>query len=168
MVSRTSTRSTVGQSFEWARLTVQLGASLGSAAPDWMLGDAEDLFATATADGWAVDGADGFVYTVDWDGRPVVRERMHWVAAEAIAAAATLHAATGDEAYDGWYATWWGYVEAHLRDPVGGSWWHELSPTNAPSATTWPGKTDYYHAVQATLIPFAPLAGSVEAGMVRG
>ena len=158
--------STIGHSFEWARLTVQLGASLGASAPDWMVADAEALFATALADGWAVDGAEGFVYTVDWDGRPVVRERMHWVAAEAIAAAAALHAATGDDAYDARYATWWDYVVAHVRDLEGGSWWHELSPTNEPSATTWPGKPDIYHALQATLIPFAPLAGSVAAGML--
>ncbi len=91
--------STIGHSFEWARLTVQLRASLGAAAPDWVVPDAVALFSTALADGWALDGADGFVYTVDWDGRPVVRERMHWVAAEAIAAAAALHEATGDDAY---------------------------------------------------------------------
>lgn len=159
--------STIGHSFEWARLTVQLGVSLGAAAPDWVVPDAAALFSTALADGWAVDGADGFVYTVDWDGRPVVRERMHWVAAEAIAAAAALHEATGDDAYDAWYATWWDHVVAVVRDPEGGSWWHELSPTNQPSATTWPGKPDVYHALQATLIPFAPLAGSVAAGMLR-
>ncbi|PUA81280.1 AGE family epimerase/isomerase [Nocardioides currus] len=160
--------STIGHSFEWARLTVQLAASLGPDAPAWMVGDAVALFARALADGWAVDGADGFVYTVDWDGRPVVRERMHWVAAEAIGAAAALHEATGDDAYDGWYAAWWDYVVAHLRDPEGGSWWHELSPTNQPSATTWSGKPDVYHAVQATLIPLAPLAGSVAGGLARG
>ena len=42
----------------------------------------------AVRDGWAVDGAPGFAYTTDWAGAPVVRTRMHWVAAEAIGAAA--------------------------------------------------------------------------------
>ena len=32
-----------------------------------------------------------------WTGTPVVRERMYWVAAEAVAAAAALQAATGEE-----------------------------------------------------------------------
>ena len=33
------------------------------------------------------------VYTVDFEGTPVVRERMHWVVCEAIGAAASLHRA---------------------------------------------------------------------------
>jgi mannose/cellobiose epimerase-like protein (N-acyl-D-glucosamine 2-epimerase family) len=79
---------TVGHWLEWSRLAVQLHAALGDAAPDWLVADACSLFAAAVRDGWAVDGAPGFVYTVDWDGHPVVRQRMHWVAAEATAAAA--------------------------------------------------------------------------------
>ena len=109
-------------------------------------------------EGWAVDGADGFVYTVDWSGEPVVRERMHWVAAEATAPAAALHAATGDASYDAWYALWWQHVAACFRDPEHGSWRHELAPDNRPSSTTWEGKPDTYHAFQATLIPRLPLA----------
>ena len=62
-----------------------------------MLDDARALFQAAIHEGWAVDGADGFVYTVGWDGVPVVRERMHWVVAEATATAAALYQATGDE-----------------------------------------------------------------------
>ena len=49
--------------------------------------DARRLFAAGVRDGW--DGS-GFVYTVDWDGRPVVADRLHWVLCEAIAAAAVL------------------------------------------------------------------------------
>lgn len=26
----------------------------------------------------APDGADGFVYSVGWDGKPIVRERVRW------------------------------------------------------------------------------------------
>ena len=40
--------------------------------------------------GWAADGSDGFVYTTDWEGRPVVQERMHWVLTEAIATSTVL------------------------------------------------------------------------------
>lgn len=98
--------ATIGHALEWSRLALHLRAALGDDAPRWLLDDAVSLFDTAVREGWAVDGADGFVYTVDWEGRPVVRERMHWVAAEATATAAALHTATGDPAYARWYETW--------------------------------------------------------------
>jgi mannose/cellobiose epimerase-like protein (N-acyl-D-glucosamine 2-epimerase family) len=150
--------ATIGHWLEWSRLALHLRAGLGSAAPGWLLDDARSLFAAAVAEGWAVDGADGFVYTVDWDGHPVVRERMHWVAAEGTATAAALYAATGDPEYARWYETWWEYIAEHLIDRDGGSWWHELDPSNQPSAVTWQGKPDTYHAFQATLIPRLPLS----------
>ncbi|WP_344586598.1 AGE family epimerase/isomerase, partial [Kitasatospora paracochleata] len=79
--------ATVGHWFEWARLLVGLHASLPN-PPAWLVEAAEALFAAAVRDGWQVDGAPGFVYTVDWAGRPVVRSRMHWVLTEAVAAVA--------------------------------------------------------------------------------
>ena len=115
------------------------------------------LFDASVREGWAVDGADGFVYTVDWEGAPVVRERMHWVAAEATATAAALHAATGDPSYATWYATWWDHVAEVFLDPELGSWRHELDAQNRPSGAVWNGKPDTYHAYQATLIPRLPL-----------
>ena len=96
--------------------------------PGWMLDDAVALFEASVREGWAVDGADGFVYTVDWTGTPVVRERMHWVAAEATATAAALHAATGDPSYAAWYATWWDHLAEVFLDHELGSWRHELDP----------------------------------------
>ena len=119
-------------------------------------------------EGWSVDGAPGFVYTVDWDGHPVVRERMHWVAAEATATAAALHAATRDPAYAAWYETFWEHVATHFRDDERGSWRHELSPTLAPSGLTWAGKPDVYHAVQATLLPRLPLSPTLATALARG
>lgn len=156
---------TIGHLLEWARLTLHLRASLGAAAPAWMLPDAASLFDRAVADGWAVDGADGFLYTVDFDGRPVVRERMHWVLAEAIGAAAALHEATGDDRYERWYRTWWDHAAAHFLDRTGGSWWHELGTDLRPSSTVWHGKPDVYHAVQATLVPRLPLAPGFAAAL---
>jgi sulfoquinovose isomerase len=149
--------ATVGHWLEWSRLVLHLRAALGSSAPEWMLDDARSLFGNAVEEGWAVDGHDGFVYTVDWSGTPVVRERMHWVAAEGIAAAAALHAATGDATYAGWYETWWDHVADVFIDHERGSWHHELSPANEPSSQTWEGKPDIYHAIQATLVPRLPL-----------
>ena len=116
----------------------------------------------------AVDGADGFVCTVDWSGSPVVRERMHWVAAEATATAAALHAATGEPEYDAWYRTWWQHVADHFRDTEHGSWHHELATDLTPSTVTWAGKPDTYHAFQATLIPRLPLAPTLAAALRDG
>ena len=157
--------ATVGHWLEWARLSVQLRASLGSAAPGWMLPDARSLFEAAATQGWAVDGADGFVYTVDWDGRPVVRQRMHWVAAEATAAAAALYAATGEAMYDRHYRTWWKHIDTAFIDREFGSWHHELDPQNRPSGLTWSGKPDSYHAFQATLVPRLPLTPGLAAAL---
>ncbi len=163
--------ATVGHGFEWARLTLHAHAALqarGDDAPGWLLDDAAALFDASVRDGWAVDGALGFVYTVDWHGRPVVRERMHWVAAEAVAAAAVLHAVTGDARYDDLYATWWDYIGEHVLDRVGGSWWHELGTDNRVSRTVWAGKADVYHAVQATLVPRLPPAPALAPALAAG
>jgi sulfoquinovose isomerase len=152
--------ATVGHGLEWSRLLLHLEASLAD-PPDWLLSAAEGLFDRAVADGWAVDGADGFIYTTDWNGTPVVRDRMHWVVAEAIAAGAALRARTGDDRYAELVATWWAYAERYLLDRNYGSWHHQLDATNSVIETVWPGKPDLYHAVQATLIPRLPLAPSM-------
>ena len=163
--------ATIGHWLEWSRLALNLRAALGSDAPDWMLDDAIGLFDASVREGWAIDGADGFVYTVNWSGEPVVRERMHWVAAEATATAAALHTATGDAAYDGWYATWWDHIAEVFLDPELGSWRHELDPQNRPSGAVWNGKPDTYHAFQATLFPRLPLtptlAGALRDGLLH-
>jgi mannose/cellobiose epimerase-like protein (N-acyl-D-glucosamine 2-epimerase family) len=163
--------ATIGHWLEWARLTLHARAALAAAGdepPAWMLEDAVALFDAAVREGWAVDGAPGFVYTVDWEGRPVVRERMHWVVAEGIGTAAALFAATGEQRYDDWYATWWDYAEHYLIDREGGSWWHELGTENTVSRTIWQGKADLYHAVQATLIPRLPLAPVLAPALAAG
>jgi sulfoquinovose isomerase len=152
--------ATVGHGLEWSRLLLHVEASLAD-PPDWLLSAAEGLFDRAVADGWAVDGADGFIYTTDWDGTPVVRDRMHWVVAEAIAAAAALRARTGNDRFAGLAATWWAYAERYLFDRTYGSWHHQLDATNHVIETVWPGKPDLYHAVQATVIPRLPLAPSM-------
>jgi mannose/cellobiose epimerase-like protein (N-acyl-D-glucosamine 2-epimerase family) len=144
---------TIGHLLEWSRLCLCVENALGDDAPDWLRAHARDLFATAVRDGWAVDGADGFVYTVDFDGTPVVRQRFHWVLAEAIAAACTLAEATGEAAYATWFEAWCAYAERYLVDPADGSWRHELGSGNRPASTVWAGKPDVYHAFQAALLP---------------
>ena len=71
---------TPGHGFEWARLVLHLEAArlqAGLATPDWLVSDARGLFASACEYAWAVDGAPGIVYTLDWKHQPVVRERLH-------------------------------------------------------------------------------------------
>ncbi|WP_425389388.1 AGE family epimerase/isomerase [Cryptosporangium arvum] len=157
--------ATIGHGLEWARLVLHLAAA--SSADDLRAG-AVSLFDRAVADGWATDGADGFVYTTDWSGRPVVRDRLHWVVNEATNAAAALWIATGDTRYAAPYQQWWDYAEQYLIDRRNGSWRHELDEHNAPSTSVWSGKPDAYHAVQATVIPQLPLAPSMATALARG
>ncbi|MGO1384306.1 MAG: AGE family epimerase/isomerase [Arachnia sp.] len=158
--------STIGHWFEWARLLILLEtaqAEAGTSPDRWLREAATTLFDKGVSEGWSVDGRDGFVYTVDWEGRPAVRNRLHWVVAEAIAAAATLHSVTGDDRYADSYGTWWAYAQKYLVDGVDGSWRHELDLENRPSSLIKKGKADVYHALQATLIPRIP----VEPGVAR-
>ncbi|MEZ5091816.1 AGE family epimerase/isomerase [Nocardioides sp.] len=160
--------ATVGHGLEWARLLLAVEASLGTAAPGGLRGAAVELYARAVADGWAADGADGFVYTTDWAGAAVVRQRMHWVLCEAIGAAEALRKVTGDPAYADDLARWWDYADAHLVDRALGSWHHELDAGNLPAATVWPGKPDVYHAYQALLVENLPLVPSFAAALAGG
>lgn len=164
--------ATVGHWLEWARLCLHLEATLGPDAPSWLREDAAALFTAAEAEGWAVDGDEGFVYTLDWDAKPVVVDRLHWVVCEAIAAAGALHQAvgqaTGEITYDASYRRYWDHAAARFLDHDGGSWWHGTDPDGTPSTTVWSGKPDVYHALQATLLPRLPLAPSLATGLARG
>ena len=155
---------TPGHGLEWARLLLQVRASLPS-PPDWLLDAARGLFARAIEDGWQANG--GFVYTTDHDGHPVVTDRLHWVVTEAIGAAAALHAETGSHEYERLYRTLWDFAELHLLDREHGSWHAELDEALQPSRRTWTGKPDVYHSLQATLLPRLPVRPSL-AGALRG
>jgi sulfoquinovose isomerase len=149
--------ATPGHALEWARLCVDLDASRPD-SPAWLVEAAEALFATAVETAWAVDGRDGFVYTVDWSDQPVVSERMHWVAAEAVLAADALYRHTGNDRYREWSERWWAHIERDFVDRDHGSWHHELDRDLRPSSSVWSGKPDAYHAAQAVLLPGIPLA----------
>jgi sulfoquinovose isomerase len=168
--------ATVGHALEWSRLLLDLeamhleamhlaaigGAEGGEATdtpqPDRLVRAARSLFDRAVSDGWAADGADGFVYTTDFDGKPVVHDRLHWVVCEGIAAAAAVHRRTGDEHYADLARQWWAYAKANVLDLEQGSWHHQLDRHNRPITSVWAGKPDLYHAVQAMLLPQLPLA----------
>ncbi|MBH3449185.1 AGE family epimerase/isomerase [Pseudomonas putida] len=160
--------TTPGHALEWARLLLHLEASLdraGLQAPQWLADSARALFDTACQQAWKVDGAPGYVYTLDWAGQPVVHARLHWVHAEACAAAAALLQRTGEAHYEQWYRNGWDFIASHFIDTHGGSWHHELDATNQPAGTIWPGKPDLYHAYQALLLPGLPLASSLASNL---
>jgi mannose/cellobiose epimerase-like protein (N-acyl-D-glucosamine 2-epimerase family) len=150
---------TIGHLLEWSRLLLHLERAL-DLAPTRLLADAEALFDTAVAIGWAADGRPGFVYTVDWSDRPIVAERMHWVAAEAAMTADALARRTGGERFALWSERLWSDA-ARFVDTEAGGWWHELDPGGAVSRTVWSGKPDLYHAVQAMLLPALPFTPSL-------
>ncbi|MFK0311464.1 AGE family epimerase/isomerase [Pseudomonas sp. NPDC090233] len=162
--------ATPGHAFEWARLVLHLEAArrlAGLNTPEWLLGSARGLFASACQQAWHVDGGEGIVYTLDWDNQPKVRERLHWVHAEACASAAALLRRTGEPDYARWYRCFWAFIDSHFIDRAAGSWHHELDPANRPAATIWAGKPDLYHAYQAVLLPTLPLAPSLATALAR-
>ncbi|MGC3894147.1 AGE family epimerase/isomerase [Pseudomonas urmiensis] len=161
---------TPGHGFEWSRLLLHLEAArqlAGLTTPEWLLAAASGLFDSACEHGWHADGAPGIVYTLDWEKRPVVRQRLHWTHAEASAAAAALWRRTGEAHYQRWYHCFWAFIDSHLIDRAAGSWHHELDPGNRPSASIWGGKPDLYHAYQAVLLPALPLAPSLATALAR-
>jgi mannose/cellobiose epimerase-like protein (N-acyl-D-glucosamine 2-epimerase family) len=155
---------TAGHMLEWSRLLVHLDAALEQ-PPSWLLADARGLIDTALDIGWRADGHPGLVYTLDEKDQPVVAQRMHWVAAEAVLAADVMARRTGEPTYAATAQELWRDVERFV-DLERGSWQHELAPDGTPASTVWDGKPDVYHAFQAVLLPDLPLAPSVAGAVV--
>lgn len=155
--------ATPGHGLEWGRLITQWAVSTYGSAPEAepYIEAARKLYGTAVADAWNCDGAPGIVYTTDWEGKPVVHDRMHWTLAEAINTAAVLYRVTGEERYAQDYAAFMAYLDDKVLDHVNGSWFHQLDRNNVLMGTVWPGKSDLYHALQATLIPYHPVDLSI-------
>ncbi|WP_427136684.1 AGE family epimerase/isomerase [Pseudarthrobacter sp. S9] len=157
---------TIGHLFEWSRLLLELESTFEQ-PPLRLREAASGLYETAVKYGWAIDGADGFLYTVAWDGRPVIRDRPHWVTAEAISAAATWANLTGEARYANQLQSWTTYAQSHFVDKEHGSWHHLLDHDNRPSYTMWSGKPDIYHALQAVLLPDLPIAESTVRAVIN-
>jgi sulfoquinovose isomerase len=147
---------TPGHAFEWSRLLVCIAAGEQDPHP-WLMEAAEALFTTAARDS-ANDNVAGIGYTTDWSGAPIAGERFHWVVAEAALAADSLHRYTGQSPYAGLATRWWSDIDEFFIDREHGSWHHELSAALEPSATTWRGKPDAYHAFNALTLPDLPLS----------
>lgn len=165
--------ATPGHGIEWARLITQWAFAMYGDMNKNGLADADkqallkaddniriyidaavNLYNRAISDAWNCDGDRGIVYTTDWEGRPVVHDRMHWTLAEAINTSAVLFKVTGDEVYSSNYSEFMQYLDEVVHDKVNGSWYHQLDRNNQLMGTVWPGKSDIYHALQAMLIPY--------------
>lgn len=160
--------ATPGHGIEWARLIVQWAASTyadGGTEYEEYIDAAEHLYNRAVEDAWDSDGAPGLVYTTDWNGTPVVHDRMHWTLAEAVNTSSVLYRATGDVKYADQYAGFMKYLDDFVLDKDNGSWFHQLDRDNQPEDTVWPGKPDIYHAFQSTLIPYHDVSLSIAAAV---
>ena len=149
--------ATPGHGIEWSRLITQWALSTFKGDKEGAskyITVAENLYNRAIEYAWNADGAPGIVYTTDWNGKPVVHDRMHWTLAEAINTSAVLFHVTGNQKYADNFAEFMQYLDEKVLDHVHGSWFHQLDANNNLIGTVWPGKSDLYHAVQATLIPF--------------
>ncbi|MEF2976326.1 AGE family epimerase/isomerase [Subtercola sp. YIM 133946] len=148
---------TVGHGFEWSRLIAQCSALPGT---EGFVAAANSLFERPAVDGWARDGADGFLYTTDFDGEPVSTMHLHWVAAEAIAAASVLaRLPGGSPGAAAQYELWLDHIDEAFIDCDLGSWRQRLgAPADA-------AKPDLYHSLQSVLIPQLPVAPSVLAAL---
>ena len=156
--------ATPGHGIEWARLIVQWASSTYGVDDEKAISYyqiAAALYDRAVEDGWNADGAPGIVYTTDWDGNPVVHDRMHWTLAEAINSSAVLYRVTKDEKYATQYSMFLKYLDEIVLDHSCGSWYHQLDRHNQLQQTVWPGKPDIYHALQAMLIPYIDVSVSI-------
>ncbi|MBQ1490321.1 MAG: AGE family epimerase/isomerase [Blautia sp.] len=146
--------ATPGHGLEWARLITQWAVSATSEEEqERYVKDACKLFDRAVSDAWNADGGRGICYTTDWEGKPVVHDRMHWTLAEAINTAATLYYVTELHTYAQWYESFLRYLDECVMDHEHGSWFHQMDKDGKVLTTVWPGKSDIYHALQAMLIP---------------
>ena len=162
--------ATPGHGIEWSRLITQWTLSTykeNKADGAKYLQAAEKLYQQAIADAWNADGAPGICYTTDWEGKPVVHDRMHWTLCEAINTSAVLYHVTGDARYADDYAEFMAYLDDKVLDHVNGSWFHQLDRENKVIGTVWPGKSDLYHAFQATLIPYYPADLSIAVAVAK-
>lgn len=161
--------ATPGHGIEWARLITQWATSTYEDREEAKryIDAAANLFDRAVDDAWNSDGAPGIVYTTDWEGKPVVHDRMHWTLAEAINTSAVLYRATGETKYADMYSEFMTYLDEKVLDHKNGSWFHQLDRENNVIGTVWPGKSDIYHALQSTLIPYCDISVSVAVACQR-
>jgi sulfoquinovose isomerase len=156
--------STPGHWLEWSRLLLQLW-ELGGQKLAWLPDASAKLFRAAVELGWD-HAKGGFYYTLEWDNKPRLKQKLWWPATEGIGAAAYLAAHNDDPFYEDWYRRIWGFCNNHFIDHEKGGWHHELGEDLKPHRGFFTGKPDIYHALQACLIPLYPATGSLTKGIL--
>ncbi len=155
--------TTPGHWLEWSRLLLQLW-ELGNRKLEWLPTAAAQLFRSSVTLGWDKEHG-GFFYTLDWQNKPALKQKLWWPAAEGLGAAAFLCAHDSDPFYEEWYRRIWGFCNTHFIDHNQGGWHHELGADLKPIKGFFTGKPDIYHALQACLIPLFPATGSLTKGL---
>lgn len=132
-----------GHGFEWARLCLHLFHATAN-QQIWLEQASINLYQRAKKDSFQENG---FHYTTDLTGKPVVSLRMHWVVCEAISAAATLgqHFSQKDLTAD--LSNFWDVANKYFVKQD--FWLHELDQNNEPSFEIWKDNPDVYHAYNA-------------------
>jgi mannose/cellobiose epimerase-like protein (N-acyl-D-glucosamine 2-epimerase family) len=157
--------TTPGHSLEWSRLLLQLW-ELGGRKLSWLPQCSKALFGQAVLDAWDKRSG-GFYYTLDWDGRPLIRDRYWWPCCEGVAASAFLNAIDGDTSYEEWYRRIWNFIAVRFIDRENGGWRAQIDDSMRPNSGPFFGKVDIYHAMQACLIPTLPTTGSIARGLLE-
>src|SRR5574337_281704 len=157
--------TTPGHWLEWSRLLLQLWELTGRKS-DWLPNASKMLFRQAVADGWDTESV-GFYYTLDWEGRPQIRDRYWWPCCEGIGAAYFLGSIDGAADYEMWYRRIWGFVSTYFIDHDNGGWRAQVDEALKPKSDPFFGKVDIYHSLQACLIPTLPTTGSVTQGLAE-
>lgn len=174
--------ATPGHGFEWARLLLQLKATvqvkglegeLGGVELGWVEEAAAGLY-RAALDSWGSDGEDGIPYTTDFEGKPVSSQRMHWVVCEGLGVSQVIARYFAESDAEGaaelvaeaarWTERFNEYAQRYLIEAPG-RWWHELDAHNQPAEVTWPGKADIYHAGQAMFLASLPVTPGFAAAL---
>ena len=136
-----------GHQTEWAKLLVILESHLAERGREerWLLPTARHLFDTALMRAWDPKHG-GICYGFAPDGSICDADKYFWVQAESLAAAALLHARTGEPVYDQWYERLWAYAWQHFVDHEHGAWYRILTHDNRKydDEKSPAGKVDYH------------------------
>ncbi len=157
----------IGHGMELSRLALQAHAGLtarGRTDCEYLKEMSEEIFERSRTDGWRRNGYPGFIYSVDFDGVPVLEDHLQWVVSEGICATAFLRHATlssgaphGEaEAYEHSYRSWLDYLNDYMQlEP--GVFVRALSPDNVEASDVVSSRPDIYHPLQALLAARLPV-----------
>ncbi|WP_110665462.1 AGE family epimerase/isomerase [Salinicola halophilus] len=117
----------IGEQLGWVRQLVALSRHFPRER--WLLETAERRFTQTMAAGWDRQ-CGGMIQSVDFDREPLGRDKCYWVQARGLAAAAELHALTGQARFGRAFDKLMGFVWQHVIDHERGGWHDRLTPDN--------------------------------------